>query len=376
MPIDYSQIPSPCFVLDEEKLIQNLQIIDRIQQEAEVKIILAFKAFAMWNCFPTIRKYIRSAAASSLNEVRLCQEEMHAKAHTYMVAYLEGEFEKVIESSSHLTFNSLSQFEKFVTIVDRNASCGLRVNPEWSDVETEMYNPSNPQSRLGVTSAQMPDELPKGLEGFHFHSLCESDSYSLAKVLEQLESKFGKHLSQLKWVNMGGGHLITSKGYDVDHLISILKQFKRKYDLDIILEPGAAFAWEAGDLVTNVLDIVENGGAKTVILNAAFTCHMPDTLEMPYRPEVMNASLVETKNGHPYRLGGVSCLAGDFLDTYYFDISLQIGDMVVLHDMMHYTMVRSSMFNGINHPSIGIWRDEKFELIREFSYQDYKSRLS
>lgn len=376
MLIDYSKISSPCFVLDEEKLIKNLQLIDSIQKAVEVKIILAFKGFALWKCFPMMRRYIDSAAASSLHEVRLCSEEMHAKSHTYAVAYFDKEFDEIINLSSHVTFNSFAQFEKFGQQAIGKVSCGLRVNPEWSNVKTELYNPSSQHSRLGVLSDHMPESLPDGLEGLHFHMLCESDSYSLAHVLEHFQVRFGKYLHQLKWVNMGGGHLITREDYDIKHLISMLKKFKKKYNLEIILEPGCAFVWQAGDLVASILDIVENGRIKTAILDVSFTCHMPDTLEMPYRPEVLNASLEETESGHPYRLGGVSCLAGDFLDTYYFKKPLKIGDQIILHDMMHYTMVRSSLFNGVNHPSIGIWRDGQFELIREFGYQDFKSRLS
>ena len=376
MTVDYSKIPSPCFLLEKEKLVKNLKLIQRVHREADVEIILAFKAFAMWSSFPIIREYIQSAAVSSLNEARLCVEEIHGKAHTYTVAYRDEEFDELLSLSSHLTFNSISQYEKYRNRTKGEVSCGLRVNPEWSDVTTDLYNPASSNSRLGITSDQMPEKLPEGVEGLHFHVLCESDSYALEKVLENFEERFGNHLNHLKWVNMGGGHLMTREDYNVDHLISILRRFKKKYDLDIILEPGSAFVWKTGDLIATVLDVVENGGTKTAILDVSFTCHMPDTLEMPYRPKIMGASESRLPDSYPYRLGGVSCLAGDFLECYYFYEPVKIGDCIVFSDMMHYTMVKTSMFNGVDHPSIGIWRDNQFELIREFDYTDFKGRLS
>jgi carboxynorspermidine decarboxylase len=374
--IDYSQIPSPCFVLDEEKLIHNLQVIDRVQQEAGIEIILAFKGFAMWSAFPTVRKYVKGATASSLHEARLCFEEMKTKAHTYAVAYRGDEFDELLSYSSHITFNSLAQFDKFKSKAIGKVSCGLRVNPEWSDVSTELYNPASAVSRLGITKSNFPDELPEGIEGLHFHVLCESDSFALQQVLQNFEMKFARIIPKLKWVNMGGGHLMTRQGYEADHLVSLLRHFKEKYDVHVLLEPGSAFAWQTGDLVSTVLDVVENGGTKTAILDVSFTCHMPDTLEMPYRPEVIGAMREENETGIPYRLGGVSCLAGDFLEKYYFEKPLHIGDRVILRDMMHYTMVKTTTFNGVRHPDIGIWRNGKFELVREFGYEDFKGRLS
>ncbi len=376
MPIDYTKVPSPCYVLDEEKLVENLSLVQRIQDEAGVRIILAFKAFAMWSVFPLIRKYIQGAATSSLNEVRLCSEELKIKSHTYAVAYQEKDFDEILDLSSHITFNSISQFERHKKKAVGKVNCGLRVNPEWSDVKTELYNPASSQSRLGVTSACMPEKLPAEIDGLHFHVLCESDSYSLEKVLHNLEGKFQGYLNQVSWVNMGGGHLFTQKNYDVDHLISILKNFKERHNVEVILEPGCAFVWQAGDLVSTALDIVENGGVKTAILDVSFAAHMPDTLEMPYRPDVVGASCEVTKKSYPYRLGGVSCLAGDYLEEYYFDALLSVGDKVVLKDMMDYTMVKTTMFNGVDHPCIAIWREGKLEIIREFDYQDFKGRLS
>lgn len=363
-------------MLDEKKLINNLELIDRVQKEAGVDIILAFKGFSMWSVFPLLRKYISGATASSLNEVRLCVEEMGTKAHSYSVAYYPEEFDEVVKMSSHITFNSLGQYHRFIDQVPDDVSVALRVNPEWSDVETDLYNPSSPVSRLGVT-AEMLSALPSRVEGLHFHVLCESTSFALENVLKSLEDKFGDFLSSVKWINMGGGHLMTKEGYDVDHLIKILREFKAKYQVEIILEPGSAFAWQTGDLHTTVLDIVENGGKKTAIFDGSFTCHMPDCLEMPYRPKLEEGADMKVDGWYPYRLGGVSCLAGDFLSEYWFKSPLSIGDPITFKDMIHYTMVKTSTFNGVKHPSIGILKENgSFELVKSFDYSDFKGRLS
>ncbi len=368
--------PSPCFVLDEQKLIQNLTIIQEVSQAAAVEIILAFKAFAMWGVFDTIKEYVKGATASSWNEVYLCNEKMGVKSHTYCVAYDPGEFQAIAEKSSHLTFNSLSQYRRYISRVPAGVSIGLRVNPEWSDVTTNLYNPAHPTSRLGIICDEL-DELPDRVEGLHLHVLCESDSYALEQVLNQFEQKFGAYLKKIKWVNLGGGHLMTKKGYDTSHLVSLLKRFKSRHGVEVILEPGSAFVWQTGDLHTTVLDVVNNRGVRTAIIDASFTCHMPDCLEMPYRPEIIGASAEEQTDAHPYRLGGVSCLAGDYLDTYWFGQELNEGDPLVFKDMIHYTMVKTTMFNGIKHPSIGIQkRDGGFEVIRTFGYEDYRNRLS
>ncbi len=361
-------------------LRQNLELINEVQQEADIEIILAFKGFAMWSAFPLVRQYLRGATASSLNEARLCFEEMQTRAHVYSPVYLEHEFEELMSYSSHISFNSFRQFTKFYAKTKKAGhliSCGIRVNPEFSDVTTDLYNPSTPGSRLGVGKADMPDELPEGIEGIHFHVLCESDSYSLEKVLENLESKFGKYLHQVKWVNMGGGHLMTREGYNHQHLIQLLKTFKTKYGVKIILEPGSAIAWETGVLVSSVQDIVEHGGTKTAILDVSFTAHMPDTLEMPYRPKVIGAHEPTEKSRYLYRLGGGSCLAGDFMEAYDFDRELQIGEKIIFQDMIHYTMVKTTMFNGVNHPAIAIWTEsDELRIVREFNYGDFKGRLS
>lgn len=378
--MDYSVIPSPAFVLDEKLLRKNLELINRVQNEAGIEIILAFKGFAMWSAFPLVREYLSGATASSLFEARLCFEEMQTRAHTYAPVYFESEFDELISYSSHIVFNSFGQFEKFypkTQTADHKISCGIRVNPEFSDVGTDLYNPSADGSRLGVGIKNMPDQLPEGIEGIHFHVLCESDSFSLEKVLEKLEANFGKYLSQVKWVNMGGGHLMTRKGYDHDHLIKLLKAFIEKYGVKVILEPGSAIAWETGVLVSTVQDIVEHKGIKTAILDVSFTAHMPDTLEMPYRPKIIGAKEPATSDTNVYRLGGVSCLAGDFMEIYAFDHELQVGEKIILLDMIHYTMVKTTMFNGVNHPAIAIWTEnDQLKLVRQFNYQDFKGRLS
>ena len=378
--MNYQEIPSPAFVLDEKLLRKNLELINRVQNKAGIEIILAFKGFAMWSAFPLVREYLKGATASSLNEARLCFEEMQTRAHTYSPVYLENEFDELMEYSSHIVFNSFRQFEKYypqTLQVDHKISCGIRVNPEFSDVATDLYNPSAAGSRLGVGIENMPDELPEGIEGIHFHVLCESDSYSLERVLEKFEANFGKYLHKVKWVNMGGGHLMTRKGYDHQHLINLLKAFREKYDVKVILEPGSAIAWETGVLVSTIQDILEHKGIKTAILDVSFTAHMPDTLEMPYRPKITAASDPTNESKHLYRLGGGSCLAGDFMEAYDFGHELQIGEQLVFLDMIHYTMVKTTMFNGVNHPAIAIWTEnDELKIVRKFSYHDFKSRLS
>jgi carboxynorspermidine decarboxylase len=283
-----------------------------------------------------------------------------------------------MQYSSHITFNSLAQFEKFYSKTQfYNISCGLRINPEYSDVETDLYNPCSPGSRLGIIAENLGKALPEGVEGLHFHTLCESNSFDLEKTLLAVEKKFGHLFNQIKWLNMGGGHLMTRVGYNTDHLIQVLKAFKGKYPhLQLILEPGSAFAWRTGFLVSTVQDIVENKGIKTAMLDVSFSCHMPDCLEMPYKPAILGAT--DAVPGKPtYRMGGNSCLAGDFFGDWSFDKPLQVGDRIVFEDMIHYTMVKTTMFNGVTHPSIGIWtKNNEFKLVKEFGYEDYKGRMS
>ncbi|MBK8558119.1 MAG: carboxynorspermidine decarboxylase [Lewinellaceae bacterium] len=380
--MDLTKIPSPCFVLDESLLRKNLELIQHVQQEAGVDVILAFKGFAMWSTFPMVRQYLKGATASSLHEARLCFEEMKTKAHTYAVAYAPGEFGKMMQYSSHITFNSLAQYRRFRGRLQKypeHISPGIRVNPEWSPVGTDLYNPASPGSRLGATAEHFKNGLPEGIEGLHFHVLCESTSFDLEQVLEKFEAKFDRFLPGLKWVNFGGGHLMTRKGYDVAHLIKVLKSFRSRYpNLEVILEPGSAIAWETGFLVARVLDIVKNNGVKTANLDVSFTAHMPDTLEMPYRPKVRGANTDPgPKDPNQYRLGGVSCLSGDYMEVYGFDKPLKVGQKIILEDMIHYTMVKTSTFNGVTHPSIAILREDgQLEIVRKFNYQDYKRRLS
>lgn len=380
MSVDFSQIPSPCFVLDEQLLEKNLQLIRSVKERAGIDIILAFKGFAMWSVFPILRKYIQSTTASSLYEARLAFEEFGTPAHTYAPVYTDNDFPEILAYSSHITFNSLSQFEHFLPVVKRSqkkVSLGIRVNPEFSEVETDLYNPCAPGSRLGILAENLPDVLPSEIEGLHFHALCESKSFDLEKTLAAFEQKFGRYFSQLKWVNMGGGHLMTHKDYNIDHLIEILTDFKKRTGLEVILEPGSAFAWETGYLVSTVIDVVENKGIKTAILDVSFAAHMPDCLEMPYKPRIIG-SYFEPVEGKPtYRLGGNSCLSGDYVGFWSFDKELYPGDQIVFEDMIHYTMVKTTFFNGVNHPSIGSWNDKNgFRLIRKFGYDDFKGKLS
>ncbi len=381
MSIDFSKIPTPCYLIEEELLRNNLQLIKSVQEQAGITIILAFKGFSMWRAFPIIREYITGAAASGACEAKLASEEMKTLAHTYSAAFQQSDFKDVLENSSHITFNSLTQLSRYLPDIQnfsRKISVGLRVNPEFSEVETALYNPCSPGTRLGILAEQLGSVLPEGVEGLHFHTLCESGAEDLVKTLEAFEAKFGKYLANLKWINMGGGHLMTRKGYDLDLLINTLKAFKQRWNnLEVILEPGSAFAWETGVLVSEVVDVVETKGIKTAILNISFTAHMPDCLEMPYKPRIRGA-YQDAIDGKPtYRMGGNSCLAGDYMGFWSFDDVLNAGDQVVFEDMIHYTMVKSTMFNGVHHPSIGIWNENKgFKLLRSFNFDDYKNRMA
>ncbi len=377
MPIDFNKIPTPCYVIDEHLLRNNLELLKKVKEAASIDILVAFKAFSNWGVFPIFKEYGFGASASSVHEARLAFEELGVKAHTYSPAYEEKSIADIIKYSSHISFNSINQFRKFFKIASQNGvSIGLRVNPEFSDSPYDIYNPCRPGSRFGMTAEQLGDVLPKEVEGFHFHALFEADSFALEKLLAVFLKKFGKFLSGLKWVNMGGGHLITKRDYDRHHLVKILTDFKDKYDVEIILEPGSAFTYQTGYLVSTILDIVENNRIKTAILDVSFTCHMPDCLEMPYKPFILGAT--DEVAGKPtYRMGGISCLAGDFLGNWSFDKELKPGDKIIFDDMIHYTTVKTTMFNGVHHPSIGIWSEKSgFRLIKEFNYQDYKNRLS
>lgn len=379
------EIPTPFYIVYEEKLRRNLELISRVKQEAGVNIIMAFKANALWKTFPIIKEYVTDSTASSLNEMHLGNEELGGNVHSYCPAYTPETINEYLNGSSHITFNSVNQFNRFkanldkhnATLGNKHVSPGLRVNPLCSVIETDIYNPALPGSRFGVTAEQLGDTLPEGIEGLHFHSLCESSSYDLQRVLEAFEQQFGKFLPQVKWVNMGGGHLMTRESYDVQHLIGLLRDFKSRYPwLNVIMEPGSAFTWRTGDLITSVVDVVDNQGVKTAIIDASFACHMPDCLEMPYKPAITES--VETDPSLPtYRLGGNSCLSGDYVGDWSFEKPLATGDRLTLEDMNHYTTVKTTMFNGIQHPSIVLCDKEgDCRYLRRFDYSDYKSRMS
>ena len=383
-------------MIEERLLRSNLSLIQDVARQSGAEIILAFKAFALWKTFPIFREYITHTTASSPYEARLAKEEFGSPAHTYSPAYTKDTFEEILSNSSHITFNSLSQYEAFFPMVEKwnekhaekeRISCGLRINPEHSHIETDLYNPTAPGSRFGVISDQLPERLPAGIEGFHCHCHCESSAEDLVDNLIYIEKRFAGWFPQLKWLNLGGGHLMTRKGYNVPLLVETIRGLRQRYpNLRIILEPGSAFAWQTGPLVSSVVDIVENHGIRTAILDVSFTCHMPDCLEMPYWPAVRGAETIEDPEGHVtseqdndgyvYRLGANSCLSGDFLSSWRFDHPLQIGEQIIFEDMIHYTTVKTCMFNGIHHPSLTILRkDGTHELLREYSYADYRDRM-
>jgi len=409
-------LKTPVYVVEEQLLRRNLSLIKSVADRSGVEIILAFKAFALWKTFPIFREYISHTTASSPYEARLALEEFGSPAHTYSPAYTEQDFPTLLRCSSHITFNSLSQYERFRGMaaewnagvdedVDADAdnggvschrqrhrvSLGLRVNPEHSAIETALYDPCAPGSRFGVLSSDLPDELPADIEGFHCHCHCESSAEDLRDTLLYIEERFGKWLPKLKWLNLGGGHLMTRKDYNVELLISELRALRERYpNLRVILEPGSAFAWQTGPLVASVVDIVSNHGVSTAILDVSFTCHMPDCLEMPYWPKVRGAETIEDVDadvdedvdadadvdGYLYRLGGNSCLSGDYMGMWRFDHELRVGERIVLEDMIHYTTVKTTMFNGIHHPSIAIEHlDGEIEMLREFKYEDYRDRM-
>lgn len=373
----YNTVPSPCYVLEEAELLKNMAVIDRVRREAGVEIIVALKASAMWSIFPILREHSDGATASSLAEARLVFEEYGQKAHTYAPVYSESEWEELIKYSSHITFNSLGQWERYRERALLNGiSCGLRINHEYSTVETDLYNPASPTSRLGIRAELLP-ELPDGVEGLHFHSLCESQAEDLVPTLAAVEEKFGHLLDKIKWFNMGGGHLMTREGYNVDLLIDTLRSFRERHpNLRVILEPGSAFTWRTGTLVATVEDIVEGGGESTLVTNVSFACHMPDCLEMPYKPAIVGAHDPE-EGEKKWRVGGNSCLAGDWVGHWAFDQEPKVGDRIVFEDMIHYTMVKTTMFNGVSHPSIAICHtDGEVEIVRRFGYEDYKNRMS
>ncbi len=373
--IDYSQVPSPCYVLEESRLVRNLELLKKIEDTAHVKIICALKGYSLWSTFPLIGKYLAGATASSLNEAKLAREEMGKEVHVFAPVYRDCEIDEILSCANHITFNSFSQWMRFkARTLDRHVSPGIRVNPEFSTVETDLYNPCGRFSRLGVTRKEFRPDLLEGIEGLHFHALCEQNADALEAVLQNFEERFGEWIPQMKWVNFGGGHHITRKDYDVERLVRVLQGFHRRYPgVQVILEPGEAVGWQTGELVATVEDIVHNE-KDIAILDVSVSAHMPDCLEMPYRPTVLGAGNPGEKK-FDYRLGGDTCLAGDIVGDYSFDSPLHVGDRIVFFDMIHYTMVKTTFFNGVPHPSIGIWKDGRFRLVRRFTYEQFRDKL-
>lgn len=380
-----STLTRPAYVLDEQRLRHNLMLISNVAQRADIEIILAFKAYALWRTFPIFKEYISATTASSLYEARLAFEEFGAPAHTYSPAYTSHEIGEISRCSSHLTFNSLTQFTNHheeALRANPTLSLGLRVNPEYSEIETELYNPCAPGSRFGVLASQLPLQLPDAVDGFHCHCHCESGSDVFERTLTHFEEQFSKWLPQLRWVNFGGGHLMTRRDYDLERLVRLMQGFHERHPwLKVILEPGSAFGWQTGELVAHVLDIVENHGIRTAILDVSFTCHMPDCLEMPYMPQVRGAEIVDNATTNSaedfiYRLGGCSCLSGDYLGFWHFNHALEVGETIIFEDMLHYTTVKTTMFNGISHPDIQLLRtDGTLQLLRRYEYEDYRDRM-
>jgi len=377
MTLDISKVPSPCYVLEEEKLISNLEVLKRVQEESGCKIILALKGYSMWSTFDLIKQYLPGCTASSLYELKLSDEKFGGENHIYSAAFRKDEFDEICSLADHIAFNSVNQWQQFSpSAMAAGVSCGLRVNPGISEVATDLYNPCFSGSRLGVRPEHLIGADLSAIEGMHAHALCENLHDSSIALIDAFEEKFAAYIPSLQWVNFGGGHLMTHKDYDVDRLIDRLKAFKAKWNKEVYLEPGGAIGWRTGPLVTSVLDIVPTDELDVVILDISATAHMPDVLEMPYRPAI-TATGEANEKAHTYRLGGTSCLAGDVIGDYSFDEALKAGSRLIFEDMIHYTMVKTTMFNGVRHPDIGIWHsDDTFELVRRFNYEDFRDRLS
>lgn len=378
MQRDFSALPTPCFVVDEALLVKNLALLKEIGDRTGAKILLAQKAFSMYSTYPLLAQYLCGTTASSLFEARLGAEEMpRREVHIFSPAYKEADFAQIVQICDHIVFNTPAQWQRFRPMVKasgRQLSCGLRINPEYAEVETDLYNPCIPGSRMGTTADKLSAGLPDGLDGLHFHTMCEQNADTLWRTLDAVEEKFGRYLGQLRWLNFGGGHHITRADYDIELLERCIARMRDRYDLQIYLEPGEGVVLNTGFLVAEVLDIMENG-MQIAILDTSAACHMPDVLEMPYRPEVIGAG----KPGelpYTYRFAGPTCLAGDVIGDYSFRAPLQSGDRVVFCDMALYSMVKTNTFNGINLPSIALRRqDGTFEIVRRFGYADFKSRL-
>ena len=375
--VDLSAFPSPCFILEEEKLRSNLEKLRRLAQAHDLRILVALKAFAGWRMFALFSEYLHGASVSSLHEARLAYEEMGSRADVYMPAYVSSQFAEILGYVGRMSFNSLNEWNRYgQRAQEAGISCGLRLRPSYGSSPVDLYDSTSKGSRFGLSAEAFPSTLPQGIEGIHIHALCEADSYALERLLTSVEEQFGHLFSKLRWLNLGGGHLLTDTGYDVAHFSSLMSRFRQRYpSIELTFEPGSAVVWQAGLLKATVLDLVEQDHIRTAILDVSFTCHMPDCLEMPYRPSVRGARLDDSLP-HRYRLGGLSCLAGDFLEEYSFEEPLVVGDVVVFEDMMHYTMVKTTQFNGISHPSLGLWQQGKARWIKPFSYDLYRSHLS
>lgn len=374
-------LKTPCFVVDEDRLKTNLEILKGVMDRTGCKILLAQKAFSTFCTYPVIGRYLAGTTASGLFEARLAREEMSGEVHCYMPAYPESQFDEVIEVCDHIVFNSFSQWKKYRGKIfearknGKHIECGIRINPEYAEVETDIYNPCFTGSRLGTTLANFEEDELEGIDGLHFHAMCEQNSDVLKRILAVAEEKFGKYFHQMKWINFGGGHHITRDNYDIETLCECIKHVQETYDVQVYLEPGEAVALNAGYLVTRVLDIMKND-ISIAILDTSAACHMPDVLEMPYRPPLMTSGMPGEKK-YTYRFGGPTCLAGDIIGDYSFDEELKEGDMLVFEDMAIYTMVKTNTFNGMPLPSIAVYSEEKgARVVKEFGYEDFKMRLS
>ncbi len=375
---DLTNVQTPAYIVDKRLLRKNLEILNTVQEKTGCKILLALKGFSMHALFPMVGEYLAGITSSSLFEARLGYEKMGKEVHIYAPAYQEQEFDELLSYCDHIVFNSVHQYNKYknkvMAYTSKRVECGLRVNPEYSEIKTPLYDPCYANSRLGVTASNLNENDLEGLDGIHFHTMCEQNSDTLERTMKVIEEKFAKYLYKVKWVNFGGGHHITRPDYDINKLINVINSVKEKYNVEVYLEPGEAIPLNTGFLVASVLDIVDNG-MNIAILDTSAACHMPDVIEMPYRPEIIGAG----KSGeykHTYRLGGMTCLAGDVIGDYSFMEPLQIGQKLVFCDMAHYTMVKNNMFNGVNLPLIATIDDNGIEIIREFNFDDYKNRLS
>lgn len=372
--IDIKSLPTPCYIVDERLLVKNLEILDSIQKRTGCKILLAQKGFSMHSVYPLIGKYLAGVTSSSLFEARLGYEKMGKEVHIYAPAYIEEEFDEIMKYCDHIVFNSFHQWGKYkgkVKTATKKIGCGIRINPEYSELEHPIYDPCYKFSRLGVTLPNFKPEELEGIEGLHFHTMCEQNSDTLERTIKVVDEKFGRYIKDMKWLNFGGGHHITRPDYDIEALVRSINYFQDKYGIDVYLEPGEAVALNTGYLVAKVLDTVENG-MNIAILDTSAACHMPDVLEMPYRPNIIGAGMPD-ENLVTYRLGGHTCLAGDIIGDYSFNQKLKPGDRLVFCDMAHYSMVKNNTFNGINLPAIALYSEkEGIKIIKQFGYEDFE----